>query len=186
MRDRYDELYRAFRWQVPERFNIAEACCRRHARGSPPLLPLLGGRVGRELGVDLLGPPAAGEPARECPRRARGEARRPRRHHPSPAPRDRDRARRVLPDGRRGDAAVDPVRAGSARVPAAKQRDERRVRRPGFAPQPAADPHRLPDLQHVVGVAGALEVGVTPWEACSNRRPGGSRRSTRPRRTRPS
>src|SRR5512134_2709801 len=32
MRDRYDELYRAFRWQVPERFNIAAACCRRHAR----------------------------------------------------------------------------------------------------------------------------------------------------------
>jgi acetyl-CoA synthetase len=32
MEDRYAELYRSFRWQVPERFNIAEACCRRHAR----------------------------------------------------------------------------------------------------------------------------------------------------------
>jgi acetyl-CoA synthetase len=32
MEDRYTELYRSFRWQVPERFNIAEACCRRHAR----------------------------------------------------------------------------------------------------------------------------------------------------------
>ena len=31
MLDRYDELYRAYRWQVPPRFNMAEACCRRHA-----------------------------------------------------------------------------------------------------------------------------------------------------------
>jgi acetyl-CoA synthetase len=29
--DRYQELYRSYRWQVPERFNIAAACCRRHA-----------------------------------------------------------------------------------------------------------------------------------------------------------
>jgi acetyl-CoA synthetase len=29
--DRYDEIYRGFRWQVPERFNIARACCARHA-----------------------------------------------------------------------------------------------------------------------------------------------------------
>src|SRR5215471_13372745 len=32
MRDRYREICEAFRWEVPERFNIAEACCRRHAR----------------------------------------------------------------------------------------------------------------------------------------------------------
>src|SRR5215831_7016320 len=32
MRDRYREIYEAFRWEVPQRFNIAEACCRRHAR----------------------------------------------------------------------------------------------------------------------------------------------------------
>jgi acetyl-CoA synthetase len=31
MIDRYDEIYRAFRWQVPERFNIATACCGRYA-----------------------------------------------------------------------------------------------------------------------------------------------------------
>ncbi len=29
--DRYQEIYRSYRWQVPERFNIAAACCRRHA-----------------------------------------------------------------------------------------------------------------------------------------------------------
>src|SRR5678809_1680470 len=27
MLDRYDELYRSFRWNVPPRFNIATACC---------------------------------------------------------------------------------------------------------------------------------------------------------------
>ncbi len=31
MLDRYDELYRSFRWDVPERYNIARACCGRWA-----------------------------------------------------------------------------------------------------------------------------------------------------------
>jgi len=30
----YDELYRNFRWEVPARFNMAEACCDRHADGT--------------------------------------------------------------------------------------------------------------------------------------------------------
>src|SRR5467141_1412306 len=30
----YDQLYRDFRWEVPPRFNIATACCDRHADGS--------------------------------------------------------------------------------------------------------------------------------------------------------
>src|SRR5205807_6516056 len=30
----YDELYRGFRWDIPARFNIATACCDRHADGS--------------------------------------------------------------------------------------------------------------------------------------------------------
>ncbi len=33
--DRYDEIYRAFRWHVPPDFNIAEACCGRWARETP-------------------------------------------------------------------------------------------------------------------------------------------------------
>jgi acetyl-CoA synthetase len=33
--DRYDTIYRSFRWQVPERFNIAEVCCGRWAREAP-------------------------------------------------------------------------------------------------------------------------------------------------------
>src|SRR5690349_19510653 len=30
----YDHLVRDFRWKVPARFNMAEACCDRHADGS--------------------------------------------------------------------------------------------------------------------------------------------------------
>ncbi|MCE4536269.1 AMP-binding protein [Pelomonas sp. P7] len=33
--DRYEPLHAAFRWQVPEDFNIAEACCGRWARDTP-------------------------------------------------------------------------------------------------------------------------------------------------------
>src|ERR1043166_4772514 len=33
MVDRYAELYRAYRWNVPERYNIAHACCRQWAAG---------------------------------------------------------------------------------------------------------------------------------------------------------
>ncbi len=34
-RDGYAELYAGFRWQVPEQFNIAEACCTRWASDTP-------------------------------------------------------------------------------------------------------------------------------------------------------
>jgi acetyl-CoA synthetase len=34
-RDRYDEIHRAFRWQVPARLNLAEVCCARWARETP-------------------------------------------------------------------------------------------------------------------------------------------------------
>lgn len=33
--DRYDAIYRAFRWHVPEDFNLAEVCCGRWARETP-------------------------------------------------------------------------------------------------------------------------------------------------------
>jgi acetyl-CoA synthetase len=36
--DRYDRIYRSFRWQVPARFNIGEACCGRWARATPDAL----------------------------------------------------------------------------------------------------------------------------------------------------
>src|ERR1700761_579143 len=33
----YDELYRDFRWDIPARFNMATACCDRHADGTNKL-----------------------------------------------------------------------------------------------------------------------------------------------------
>jgi len=39
--DRYPELYRGFRWQVPARFNIAQVCCGRWARETPQALALI-------------------------------------------------------------------------------------------------------------------------------------------------
>ena len=33
----YDTLYRDFRWDIPARFNIATACCDRHADGTKRL-----------------------------------------------------------------------------------------------------------------------------------------------------
>ena len=38
--DRYDELHAGFRWQVPERFNIAEVCCTRWARQTPEAIAI--------------------------------------------------------------------------------------------------------------------------------------------------
>jgi len=35
MEDRYEQLHAAYRWQVPDDFNIAEACCGRWARETP-------------------------------------------------------------------------------------------------------------------------------------------------------
>jgi len=38
--DRYDELHAGFRWQVPERFNLAEVCCTRWARETPEAIAI--------------------------------------------------------------------------------------------------------------------------------------------------
>ncbi len=54
--DRYQEIYRAHRWQVPDPFNVAEVCCRRWA-GEPQRLALIAaaddGRVERHSYADL-------------------------------------------------------------------------------------------------------------------------------------
>ena len=34
-KDRYEEIYRAFRWSVPARLNLADVCCTRWARETP-------------------------------------------------------------------------------------------------------------------------------------------------------
>src|SRR4029077_16343901 len=43
----YDEIYRAFRWQLPDRMNIAALVCDRHAARSPDRTALLHERCAR-------------------------------------------------------------------------------------------------------------------------------------------
>ena len=40
VRDDYAALHAGFRWQVPERFNIAEVCCTRWARKTPEAIAI--------------------------------------------------------------------------------------------------------------------------------------------------
>src|SRR6266581_2531744 len=113
-----------------------------------PLRPVLGGRGRVRPRIQLLGSPAAGEPPVECARRPRRKARRSGRDHSAAAPGNGDRAHRLLPDGRRGDAALgDPASL------------------PGLAPIH----EKLPLLEHVIGVAGARESWVQPWEELLDR-----------------
>jgi acetyl-CoA synthetase len=55
--DRYDEIYRSFRWQVPADFNIAEACCGRWARETPQAVAIVhereDGRITRHTYAEL-------------------------------------------------------------------------------------------------------------------------------------
>src|SRR6202162_2170975 len=43
----YDALYRDFRWDIPARFNLATACCDRHADGAGRLALIYGNEGGR-------------------------------------------------------------------------------------------------------------------------------------------
>ena len=71
----YDEIYRAFRWQVPAEFNIGVEVCDRWAERDPGKLAIVavgadGAAARRQLRLaarDL-------EPARQCARRARRRA----------------------------------------------------------------------------------------------------------------
>jgi acetyl-CoA synthetase len=45
----YAELCRDFRWDIPPRFNIATACCDRHADGSAKLALIYVEEDGRTL-----------------------------------------------------------------------------------------------------------------------------------------
>ncbi|MEH2512104.1 acetyl-CoA synthetase [Nitrobacteraceae bacterium AZCC 1564] len=53
----YDDLYRNFRWEVPKRFNIATACCDRHANGSDNLALIYVDETGatQRLSFDEMG-----------------------------------------------------------------------------------------------------------------------------------
>ena len=125
--DRYREIYDAFHWQVPQRFNIAAACCRRWA--SEP------GRVALYYEDD------AGKTATYTYAALQAQANRLSNafaalgikrgdrvaDHSAAVPRDRDRAPWLLSVRRHCDAPVGIVRARCARISAAGQRSRHRV-----------------------------------------------------------
>jgi acetyl-CoA synthetase len=167
--DRYREVYDSFRWEVPARFNIADACCRRHAGDAARVALLWEDETGatsvwtyREIqrSADRLSNALA----------ALGVAR-------------GDRVAVVLPQ--RPETAVAHMalyQMGAVAMPLSvlfgPDALEYRIRNseavaalvdPASLPSLAAVRDGLPALKHVIGVAGACASGVTPWESLLER-----------------
>ena len=66
----YEEVVAAFRWQIPERFNIGVACSDEQVAGDPAVIEYGGGRSGQDVRRAGRGV----EPPGERARRARGRA----------------------------------------------------------------------------------------------------------------
>ena len=122
----YEEVFARFRWSVPPTFNIAVAICDRHA-GDPARLAMIyedeAGRVSEHTFAEFRA--RSNQLARALPA-ARRQSRRPCRARPVTVPGARRRpSRRVQARGHRA-APRDAVRAGGARVPAARRGRPRR------------------------------------------------------------
>lgn len=165
MIDRYSERYQAHRWHVPRAFNIAEACCGRHAVDP--------GRV------CLLWEDEGGRTASFTYREIWQQANRLANALTAMGVRAGDRVGIILPQ--RPETVVAHMAcymAGAVAMPlsilfgpdALEYRLQNSETSVAFV-DPASLPNllpirdRLPDLRHVVGVAGAAETGVTPWDA---------------------
>ncbi|HSO07076.1 MAG TPA: AMP-binding protein [Pelomicrobium sp.] len=165
MQDRYEEVYRAWRWQVPARFNIAQACCVRHARERHRFCLYWEDESGAtsawtywdiQQQANRLTNALAGLGVR------RG-----------------DRVAIILPQ--RPETAIAHMacyQMGAVAMPLSilfgpdaleyrLQDSEARVAivDPESLPNVLAVRDRTPLLKSVVGAAGAREAGVTPWEA---------------------
>ncbi len=169
MTDRYDELYRAWRWDVPQHFNIAEACCGRHARHRNRFCLYWedeGGATSAWTYWDLQQQANRVANALNALGVRRG-----------------DRVGIILPQ--RPETVVAHLACymlGAVAMPlsilfgpeALEYRLLNSETSVAFV-DPASLPNllpirdRLPDLRHVVGVAGAAETGVTPWESLLER-----------------
>ncbi len=164
MEDRYEHVYQSFRWQVPARFNIAEVCCRRHAVDPDRLCLHWEDESGptavwtyRNLQqhADRLSNALVGLGV------ARG-----------------DRVGIVLPQ--RPETVIAHIachQLGAIAMPLSilfgpdaleyRLQDSAAVAAlvdPASLPNLIAVRDRLPDLKHVLGVAGAREAGVIAWE----------------------
>src|SRR5215510_13445016 len=165
MRDRYREICEAFRWEVPERFNIAEACCRRHARDPSR--------------VALHWEDEAGATSTHTFGWLQEHANRLSNALAALRVKRGDRVGIILPQ--RPETAVAHIacyQMGAVAMPLSilfgPEALEYRLRDSEAAAvfvDPASLPNllqvrdRLPSLAHVIGVAGARDSGVQPWEA---------------------
>lgn len=71
----FDRIRAAFRWEIPERFNIAEAICDRWARAEPDRIAILTKRPGEALDPTTYGELARASQALAAALKARGVAR---------------------------------------------------------------------------------------------------------------
>jgi acetyl-CoA synthetase len=164
MQDRYDEIYRGYRWQVPDRFNIAEACCGRHARD--------------RYRFCLYWEDESGATSAWTYWDIQQHANRLSNALLALGVKGGDRVGIILPQ--RPETVIAHVacyQIGAVAMPLSilfgPEALEYRLRNSETSVafvDPASLPNlhpllsRLPDLKHVVGVAGAREAGVTPWE----------------------
>ena len=164
MADRYDELYRGYRWQVPPRFNMAEACCRRHAADRGRLC--------------LYWEDESGATSAWTYWDIQVQANRLSNALAALGVKRGDRVAIILPQ--RPETVIAHVacyQMGAVAMPlsilfgpdALEYRLANSETVAAFV-DPASLPHlapirdRLPGLEHVIGVAGAVEAGVIAWE----------------------
>jgi acetyl-CoA synthetase len=164
VRDRYRELYDSFRWDVPARFNIAQACCGRHAhdRSRPA----------------LYWEDESGSAATYTYRDLQQQANRLSNALSALGVSRGDRVAIVLPQ--RPETAIAHIacyQMGAVAMPLSvlfgPEALEHRLR-DGETLAVVADPtslpglaqvrDRLPALKHVIGVAGARESWTVSWE----------------------
>jgi len=165
MTDRYAELYRAHRWQVPARFNIAHACCGQWAADRSRFA--------------LYWEDASGERAAYSFWDIQQAANRLSNALEALGVRRGERVAIILPQ--RPEAAIAYMaifQMGAVALPlshlfgpdALEYRLSHAgasvaIVEPGTLPNLWAVKERLEALRHVIGVGGARESGVQPWEA---------------------
>jgi acetyl-CoA synthetase len=162
--DRYDELYRGYRWQVPARFNMAEACCRRHAADRGRLCLYWEDESGATSAWTYW------DIQMQANRLANALA--------ALGVKREDRVGIVLPQ--RPETVIAHVacyQMGAVAMPLsilfgpdaleyrlANSETVAVLVDPASLPNLVPIRERLPDLKHVIGVAGAVEAGVIAWE----------------------